>query len=93
MSERCCNNGDSSFKDLGRLKGGCEACFVSGNALISTGFFLKYRQAVQKMLGNSHSCICSFILLLNDTSWVLMMLLIVQSDAHFYTQASGREQF
>lgn len=57
------------------------------------GFFFKYRQTVQKMLGNSHYCICSFILLLNDTSWVLMMLLIVESDAHFYTQASGREQF
>lgn len=53
--------GDSSFKDLGRLKGGCEVCFVSGNAFISTGFgffFFKYRQAVQKMLGNSHCCIC-----------------------------------
>lgn len=56
-------------------------------------FFFLYRQAVQEMLGNSHWCICSFILLLNDTSWVLMMLLIVQNDAHFYTQASGREQF
>lgn len=36
------------------------------------GFGFLYRQAVQKILGNSHCCICSFILLLNDTSWVLI---------------------
>lgn len=86
--------GDSSFKDLGRLKGGCEVCFVSGNAFISTGFgwfFFSIDRLCKK-------CWEIVTVAYADLSFclmrpVLMMLLIVQSAAHFYTQASGREQF